>query len=311
MVQEDDFLFAANKHDTGEKVVLNTIFQAGGGYEEGVKLLHLLAHHPATARFISTKLATRFVSDNPPKSLIDKMANTFLKEDGDIRQVLLTMTAAPEFWKEAALREKTKSPFELAVSAVRSLGAEIQAPYPLSNWITKMGEKMYYYQAPTGFPDKGAYWINTGSLLNRMNFGLTLASGRIPGTKVNLAALNQNREPESAEAALITYSQYLLPERDLEETIKRLTPALHDPEFEKKIEEAASKTATPAELDLMVQEPTKRVTGKESKAAAKPAKQNQDRQNPAAGDLQLVSGNNILLAQVVGTILGSPEFQRK
>ena len=186
-VHEGDFLFNANRHDKGEKTVLGHVFPAGGGYEEGVELLELLAHHRSTARFISRKIAVRFVSDDPPQSLIDKMAKTFLEKDGDIRQVLITMVTAPEFWSTAAIREKTKSPFELAIGAVRSLHAAIDQPYPLYTWITRMGEKKYYYQAPTGFPDKGAYWINTGSLLNRMNFGLALAEGRVPGVKIDLA----------------------------------------------------------------------------------------------------------------------------
>ena len=186
-VHEGDFLFNANRHDKGEKTVLGHVFPAGGGYEEGVELLEMLAHHPSTARFICRKIAVRFVSDDPPQSLIDKMAKTFLAKDGDIRQVLITMVTAPEFWAPAAIREKTKSPFELAIGAVRSLHAEIDQPYPLYTWITRMGEKKYYYQAPTGFPDRGTYWINAGSLLNRMNFGLALAEGQIAGVKVEKA----------------------------------------------------------------------------------------------------------------------------
>jgi uncharacterized protein (DUF1800 family) len=185
-VHEGDFLFNANRHDRGEKTVLGHVFPAGGGYEEGVELLEMLAHHPSTARFICRKIAIRFVSDDPPQSLIDKMVKTFLQKDGDIRQVLITMVTAPEFWSPAAVREKTKSPFELAIGAVRSLHATIDQPYPLYTWITRMGEKMYYYQAPTGFPDKGVYWINAGSLLNRMNFGLALAEGQVPGVRVDL-----------------------------------------------------------------------------------------------------------------------------
>jgi len=187
-VHEGDFLFNANRHDMGEKTVLGHVFPAGGGYEEGVELLEMLAHHPSTARFICRKIAVRFVSDDPPQSLIDKMAKTFLQKDGDIRQVLITMVTAPEFWSPAAIREKTKSPFELAIGAVRSLHATIDEPYPLYSWITRMGEKMYYYQAPTGFPDRGVYWINAGSLLNRMNFGLALAGGQVPGVRVDLVA---------------------------------------------------------------------------------------------------------------------------
>lgn len=155
----------------------------------------MLAHHPSTAKFISKKLATRFVNDNPSPALVDRMAGTFTKTDGDIKQVMIAMVTAPEFWGKDALREKTKSPFELAISAVRSLDAKITQPYQLYTWINKMGQRMYYYQAPTGFPDRGQYWINTGSLLNRMNFGLALATQRIPGIKINLASLNNNHEP--------------------------------------------------------------------------------------------------------------------
>lgn len=185
-VRQGDFVFNANRHDKGEKKVLGHVFPAGGGYEEGVALLELLAHHPSTARFICRKIAVRFVSDDPPQRLIDKMAKTFLTKDGDIRQVLITMVTAPEFWSPATIGGKTKSPFELAIGAVRGLHGQIDHPYPLYIWITRMGEKKYFYQAPTGFPDKGAYWINTGSLLNRMNFGLALAEGQIPGVKVGV-----------------------------------------------------------------------------------------------------------------------------
>jgi len=196
-VHEGDFLFTPNRHDKGEKVVLGRHFAANGGYQEGLDLLEMLAHHPSTARFIARKLAVRFVSDDPPQSIIDKMARSFTKHDGDISQVLLTMVNSREFWDRRALREKTKSPFELAISAVRGLNADIKDPYQLYNWITKMGQKVYYYQAPTGFPDKGQYWINTGALLSRMNFSLALTSQRIAGIKVDLAALTDNREPKA------------------------------------------------------------------------------------------------------------------
>jgi uncharacterized protein (DUF1800 family) len=259
-VHEGDFFFNANRHDKGEKVVLGHVFPAGGGYEEGVDLLNMLAHHPSTAKFICHKLAVRFVSDEPAATLVDKMAKTFLEKNGDIRQVLITMVTAPEFWSADALREKTKSPFELAIGAVRSLHAEIDQPMQLYNWVSRMGERKYYYQAPTGFPDKGAYWINTGSLLNRMNFGLALAAGRIPGVHVDLLALNNGHEPESAQAALVIYGHLILPERNLDATVKRLTPMLND---------GAIETIT--------------------------------------GD----STSDPMLAQVVGIIIGSPEYQRR
>ncbi|SEM96649.1 Uncharacterized conserved protein, DUF1800 family [Mucilaginibacter gossypiicola] len=297
-VHEGDFLFNPNRHDNGEKTVLGHRFAAGGGYDEGVQLLTMLAHQQATAKFISKKLAIRFVSDNPPQSLIDKMARTFINKDGDIKQVLITMVDAPEFWSAAAVREKTKSPFELAIGSVRALHAGVNQPYQLFNWINKMGEKIYYYQAPTGFPDKGQYWINTGALLNRMNFGLALASGRIPGVKVDLAALNNHHEPESAQAALTTYSKLILPGRPLDETIKRLTPMLNDPKLMEKVDEASAKTPAatmaPANDGMM-----------EQQAGLKGKRKN----NFIA--MQATTGNNSMLAQVVGVIIGSPEYQRR
>jgi uncharacterized protein (DUF1800 family) len=306
-VHEGDFFFAANKHDQDEKKVLGTTFPAGGGYEEGVRLIHLLATHVSTAKFISKKLAVRFVSDNPPQSLVDKMSKTFLQTGGDIRQVLIAMATAPEFWTKDVIREKTKSPFELAISAVRSLNARIDAPFQLYTWITKMGQQLYYYQAPTGFPDKGQYWINTGSLLNRMNFGLALSAQRIPGISFNLGALNQNHEPESAEAALAIYSKILLPERNVDATIKRLKPMLTDPELVKKVDDAAGRTetrpVTEEGSDEMMND-----TRKNRKADA-PSKKTL--KNGGQDAMQLTAGNNTMLAQVVGIIIGSPEFQRK
>jgi uncharacterized protein (DUF1800 family) len=185
-VHEGDFLFNANRHDNGAKTVMGHVFPGGGGYGEGLELLNMLAHHPSTANFVCRKIAVRFVRDDPPQSLIDKMAKTFLAKNGDIRQVLIAMVAAPEFWSPAVVGEKTKTPFELAIGAVRSLHAEIDQPYPLYTWVERMGEKKYYYSAPTGFPDKSAYWINTGNLLNRMNFAIALAEGQIGGVKIDL-----------------------------------------------------------------------------------------------------------------------------
>lgn len=287
-VKEGDFLFVPNRHDNEEKTVLGKHFPAGGGYEEGLTLLNMLARHPSTAQFISKKLATRFVNDNPAQTLIDKMAKTFTKTDGDIRQVMMTMVSSPEFWSPASLREKTKSPFELAISAARSLDADITQPYQLFNWINRMGQKMYYYQAPTGFPDRGQYWINTGALLNRMNFGLALAAQRIPGVKINLSALNNHHEPESAEAALLTYSKMIMPERNLTETVKRLKPMLNDPSLSAKVANAAEKNTSQQEGTMMG----------ENNTPIKPAVNN-------------AVNNNTMLAQVVGVIIGSPEFQRK
>jgi uncharacterized protein (DUF1800 family) len=307
-VHDGDFLFVPTRHDNGEKIVLGKKFAANRGYDEGVELLSMLAHHPSTAKFISKKLATRFVNDNPAPTLVDKMAKAFLKTDGDIKQVMITMVSSPEFWAPDALREKTKSPFELAISAVRSLDAQINQPYQLYVWINKMGQKMYFYQAPTGFPDRGQYWINTGALLNRMNFGLALASERIPGIKVNLAAMNDHHEPESAAAALVTYSKLIMPERNLTETVKRLTPMLNDPELMNKVETAAAKTATPEMKNSMGSTGDELMMAKVDQDASKVANKGFGKK---ASKVVMANGNNTMLAQVVGVIIGSPEFQRK
>lgn len=281
-VHEGDFLFNANRHDNGEKVVLGRHFGPNGGYQEGVDLLEMLAQQSATARFITRKIAVRFVSDDPPQTLLDKMVRTFIDRKGDIRQVLITMVSSPEFWSTGALREKTKSPFELAIGAVRALNGRIDQPYQLYNWVAKMGEKKYYYQAPTGFPDKGAYWINTGALLYRMNFGLALASGRIPGVIIDLEALNGHHEPESAQSALAIYGRLIMPERNLDETIRRLTPLLNDPNLEKVAVNGDGHATNQGGFAMN-------------------------------GDMyaETKMHDSPMLSRVVGIIIGSPEYQRR
>lgn len=262
----------------------------------------MLANHPSSAKFISKKIAVRFVNDDPSQKLIDKMSNTFTRTKGDISEVLLTMVSSTEFWNKDALREKTKSPFDLAISAARSLNAEIIQPYQLFTWINKMGQKIYSYRAPTGFPDKGQYWINTGSLLNRMNFGLALASQRIPGIRVNLPAMNKNREPESSEAAMAAYGKMIMPERDLSQTIDRLKPMLNDPDLQRKIEDAASKNAVLQDKAPMLEQEAVRLDMPKEKQMVHASVKRND------GEVQTVPGSNTMLAQVVGIILGSPEF---
>jgi uncharacterized protein (DUF1800 family) len=286
-VHEGDFLFAANRHDYGSKKFLGKNFPAGEGYSEGLAFFHTLASHPSTAKFICRKLATRFVQDNPPGTLVDRMAESFLKSKGDIKKVLLTMVYSPEFWQKSAYREKIKSPFELVVSAVRCTGASITDPYPLYTWMQKMGEPIYSYQAPTGFPYRAAYWINTGSLLYRMNFGMAFALEKIPGVNFNPQVLVNYHEPESMQAALEKIGASLLPERDLEPTMKRLLPLLNDPSIESKI--AAAAGSAPADS-------TEEMTEGDMRGKI-PAL------NSASKEIQL--------AQVTGILLGCPEFQRR
>ena len=188
-IRDGDFLFRADTHDAGEKRFLGRLFPEGGGEGEGEEALDMLAAHPATARHIALELAVKFVSDAPSDTLVSRIAGVFSRTGGDLRAVVCAIAESPEFWAEARRRSKIKSPFELVVSAVRATGADVTREQNLVQWVSRMGEPLYAYQAPTGYPDRGTFWINAGSLISRMNFGLAFAAGRIPGIAPDLTAL--------------------------------------------------------------------------------------------------------------------------
>jgi uncharacterized protein (DUF1800 family) len=178
------FAFNPRLHDKGEKTVLGVKIPAGGGIEDGLKVLDIVARHPSTARFISKELAMRFVADDPPASLIDQMARTFSKTDGDLRAVLKTMFDSKEFWSVGAYRSKMKSPFELVVSAVRAVDGDVNYAFALVNQVAQLGQPLYRKQEPTGYSNSGQEWLNSAGLLSRMNFAVQLAENRMPGVKV-------------------------------------------------------------------------------------------------------------------------------
>ncbi len=182
------FKFNDKVHDPYPKVVMGKRINAGG-MKDGEQVLDLLAKHPSTAKFISTKLARRFVSDNPPPALVDRMAKTFQKSGGDIREVLRTMIYSPEFWSRDAYRAKVKTPYELVVSSVRALGTDVDTPMPLVQWVGRIGQPLYQCQPPTGYSDKAETWVNSGALLNRLNFSLALAGNKVRGSRSDVAAL--------------------------------------------------------------------------------------------------------------------------
>ena len=184
--QDGTFKFARILHDDGEKTVLGHKIQAGGGIRDGERVLEILATHPSTARFIALKLARRFVSDEPPTSLVGRVADIFRKTDGDITAMLRAIFSSPEFNSPAVYRAKVKTPFELVASSMRALGAETEGGVPLLRALTQMGEPLYLCQPPTGYPDVADAWVSTGALVNRLNFGLALAGNRLSGTRVNL-----------------------------------------------------------------------------------------------------------------------------
>ena len=175
------FTFRPQIHDAGEKVVLGHRLAAGRGIEDGEEVLDLLARDPHTARFIARKLAVRFVGDAPPAALVDRATATWQRTDGDIREVVRTIVTSPEFFSRAAYRSKVKSPFELVASALRAVGAGADTTLRSAQVVGFLGEPIFGHQAPDGWPETGDAWMNAGAILNRINFGLALAAGRLPG----------------------------------------------------------------------------------------------------------------------------------
>lgn len=185
--QGGGFEFNERQHDRGEKHVLGVTIPAGGGMGDGLKVLDILAHQPATAHFISKSLAIRFVSDNPPEALVDKMAATFTTTDGDLRQLMNTMLSAPEFWDPANFRSKVKSPLEMVSSAVRAVHGDIDFAGAMNGLMTQLGEPLYRKLEPTGYSNRSTDWMNSASLLARMNFANSLPQGHVNGVKVDTA----------------------------------------------------------------------------------------------------------------------------
>jgi uncharacterized protein (DUF1800 family) len=198
--QGGGFKFEPRLHDTGQKIVLGHVIQAGGGESDGEQVLDILAAHPSTARFISTKLARRFVSDTPPPALIDRAAARFRETDGDLREVMRTILTSPQFLSPQAYRAKVKTPFEFVVSALRATGTDVDTgeregreehigsagfegsafdARALVREVQQLGMPLYMCQPPTGYKDTGDAWVNTGALVNRMNFALRLAGHQI------------------------------------------------------------------------------------------------------------------------------------
>jgi uncharacterized protein (DUF1800 family) len=186
---DPQFVFAPFMHDEGAKVVLGHTIAAGGGESDGLQVIDILAHHPSTAKFISKELAQRFVSDNPSPALIDRMTQTFIKTEGDLRAVLSTMFNSSEFYSDAAWQSKMKSPLEMVVSAVRATGGDALDGFALAQRVADLGEPLYGKLEPTGYPNTGDAWLNTASLFARMNFASALTGGNLPGVKFDLQGL--------------------------------------------------------------------------------------------------------------------------
>jgi uncharacterized protein (DUF1800 family) len=197
-----EFQFNPAAHDRKEKVVLGHVLPAMRSEQDGLDVIDILAHHPSTAKFISKRLAHRFLADDPPPSVVDRMAATFTATDGDLRAVLETLFASPEFLSDGAWQAKLKSPLEMVVSAVRATDADVSDTSALAQHIADLGEPLYGKLEPTGYSDAADAWTNTSGILGRLNFAAALTGGQIAGVRVDRRRVTSN-DPQTLARALL------------------------------------------------------------------------------------------------------------
>jgi uncharacterized protein (DUF1800 family) len=282
-----EFQFEPNRHEPGTKVVMGQKFK-DHGEQEGRDLLHMLATRPATAQFISRKLAVRFVSDDPPQALVDRMAKTFLSTNGDIAAVMSTLFHSQEFWDTNVYRAKVKTPIEFVVSAARAGNADIENMQPLANAVREMGMPLYGCVTPNGYSWKSDTWVSTNALVNRMNFALSLAANRLPGISI---AWDPTETMNNDTATLETNPA--APDPQVEET--RLESLL--------VTGGVSDSTRAAVLQQFEQQKNQVQSG----AVAVPLAA-MERQKYRARAATEAEKQDQLLA---GLLLGSPEFQRR
>ena len=237
--QGGGFRFEPRMHDNGEKMVLGHRIKAGGGQMDGEQILDILAAHPSTARFIATKLARRFVADEPPAALVERASARFRATRGDIREVVATIVTSPEFFAGSAYRAKVKTPFEFVVSAARVTGTNLTNALPVVLALREQGMPLYGCQPPTGYADRADAWVNTGALLNRMNFALSLTEGRLGGGR-QINGSPAAAPPQNGESLIALSLAGDISTATRETVAKATTPAqagalvLGSPEFQKR-----------------------------------------------------------------------------
>jgi hypothetical protein len=310
------FKFDESRHEPGTKKVLGKKIKENGE-KEGEELLHMLAMRPATAQFLSRKLAIRFVGDEPPQSLVDRMARTYLSSGGDISEVLETLFHSPEFWATGAYRAKVKTPIEYVVSAARASNAVMLSPLPLVNALRDMGMPLYGAVPPTGYKWESSTWVSTGALVNRMNFALTLAANKLPGVTVAWPeqAASWTGMQSAQQAASQDGSQFSLVHNFAMDTA--VTPESEEHRLESLLVAGGVSESTRAavlqqfEAQTTEQQPAPYQTAPYQQmentapatamaAAAKPV-------SPAQAAATLTRQDQLL----AGLLLGSPEFQRR
>ncbi len=270
---EGDFRFASMMHDAGPKTILGNHFRSGGGVEEGERVLTLLADHPSTANHIAQKLAVRFISDDPDPTDVAQIAKAYRDSKGDIPTVMRAIAQSDGFWDKSNRNAKIKSPFELVVSANRALDGDLYPTRQLYGWMAKMGQPLYNYQAPTGFPDKADFWVSSATVINRVNFALQAARGRVPGFFY---------QPRTAA--------------DVESAVKELLP------YSDSTKTQATVKSMLADSENLVLEPVNRFEARPNLGGKLPG---QTVPRPK------ISVKQQDTATMIGLILGTPEFQRR
>jgi uncharacterized protein (DUF1800 family) len=319
------YVFRGEVHDAGEKTILGRRFPAGRGEEEGEAVLDLLATHPSTATFIATKLARRFVSDTPPAALVERAAATFRSTNGNLREVVRTIVTSNEFFAASAYRSKVKSPFELVVSTMRAMNATPDATPRLAQFVSRLGQPIFGHQAPNGYPETGDAWMNTGAILNRINFGLAAAGGRVPGltlaawpASAQLTSLPRDQQVEGVirdllggavstdtRQVLLTGTNPFLQARGGADTLD--VDAGADPMMSGSTMAGAStddrrQQRLSARADRQPMNRQQQAAGREAVKPTRTASLTE-----SIGTLPAAQG----LAQIVGLALGAPEFQRR
>jgi len=311
--QGGGFIFRPQVHDAAEKIVLGHKLAAGRGMEDAEDVLDILAKSPATARYISFKLARRFVSDSPSKALVDHASQVYLRTDGDIREVLRAIITSPEFFSQQAFRSKVKSPFEVVVSAMRALNAEPDSTPRSAQVIAFLGQPIFGHQAPNGWPETGESWMNTGAILNRINFGMAVAAGRLPGVDIgSVAALDTIRSAprdRQVDAVVATILNGMASPDTRAVLVSGEHPLLANGAGGNAIQDMSPAGAVPDNAAMSGQEMADGANGRNG-VRVRPNQNAGGKRAALQGrgfaNLPQLSG----LPQIVGLALGSPEFQR-
>jgi uncharacterized protein (DUF1800 family) len=314
--QGGGFVFRPAVHDAGEKVVLGHKLPAGRGIEDAEDVLDILAKSPATAHFIAFKLARHFVSDSPSTALVNRAAQVYLKTDGDIREVLRSIITSPEFFSQQAFHSKVKTPFEVVVSAERALDAPPDSTIRSAQLVAYMGQPIFGHQAPDGWPETGDAWMNTGAILNRINFGMGAAAGRLPGLDIrsvpSLETVRSAPRESQVDAVVATILNGMVSPDTRAVLMSGEHPLLASGSTSLATENATADSGTMSGADASpaTSDDAMSAVDGNGRAPARGKKNGGGKraalQGRGLGNIPQLSG----LAQIVGLALGSPEFQR-